>query len=157
MAWFTHLRLSGRALLLTAGILLFTYPSWMDPGWFSHAHRHNLDDILAVTLGGCAFMIWALGSEPVARFLRGRVPQFLGRISYSLYLLDAVVLLALAHALHDVIPTGAIIALLWILVLPLAALSQRWVELPAVGLGKRLATGFDMRHRRARAGELADS
>ena len=65
-------------------------------------------------------------------FLRGRLPQFLGRISYSLYLLHAVVLLALAHALNGQVPTGVIIALMWILVLPLAALSQRWVELPAV-------------------------
>ena len=143
VAWFIRLGLGARALLLIAAILLFTYPSWMAPAWFSHAHRHHFDDILAVTLGGCAFMVWALGSQTVARFLRGRLPQFLGRISYSLYLLHAVVLLALAHALNGQVPTGVIIALMWILVLPLAALSQRWVELPAVGLGKRLAPGGD--------------
>jgi peptidoglycan/LPS O-acetylase OafA/YrhL len=157
VAWFGRLTPAARALLLTAGALLYTYPSWMNPAWFSHAHRHNLDDIFAVTLGGCVFMVWALGSEPVARFLRRRIPQFLGRISYSLYLLHAVVLLALAHALYGTIPTGAIVALMWIVALPLAALSQRWLELPAIGLGKRLAVGFDERHRRARAGEVADS
>jgi len=100
VAWFIRLGSGARALLLIAAILLFTYPSWMAPAWFSHAHRHHFDDILAVTLGGCAFMVWALGSQTVARFLRGRLPQFLGRISYSLYLLHAVVLLALAHALN---------------------------------------------------------
>ena len=126
VAWFIRLGSGARALLLIAAILLFTYPSWMAPAWFSHAHRHHFDDILAVTLGGCAFMVWALGSQTVARFLRGRRPQFLGRISYSLYLLHAVVLLALAHALNGQVPTGVIIALMWILVLPLAALSQRW-------------------------------
>jgi len=131
VAWFIRLGSGARALLLIAAILLFTYTSWMAPAWFSHAHRHHFDDILAVTLGGCAFMVWALGSQTVARFLRGRLPQFLKRISYSLYLLHAVVLLALAHALNGQVPTGVIIALMWILVLPLAALSQRWVELPA--------------------------
>jgi peptidoglycan/LPS O-acetylase OafA/YrhL len=152
VAWFVRLTSAARAGLLVAGVLLYTYPSWMDPAWLSQAHRHKIDDILAATLGGCVFMVWALACEPVARFLRGRVPQFLGRISYSLYLLHAVVLLALAHALHGTIPTGAIIVLMWIVTLPLAAASQRWVELPAIGLGKRLAAGIDERRRAVRAG-----
>jgi peptidoglycan/LPS O-acetylase OafA/YrhL len=152
VAWFARLTLTARAALLGAGVLLYTYPSWMDPAWLSQAHRHKIDDILAVTLGGCVFMVWALGSEPVARFLRGRIPQFLGRISYSLYLLHAIVLLALAHALHGTLPIGAIIALMWIVAIPLAAASQRWVELPAIGLGKRLAAGLDERRRAVRAG-----
>jgi peptidoglycan/LPS O-acetylase OafA/YrhL len=150
VAWFARLTSAARAGLLTAGVLLYTYPSWMDPAWLSDVHRHNVDDILAVTLGGCVLMVWALGCEPLARFLRGPIPQFLGRISYSLYLLHAVVLLALAHALHGRMPIGAIIALMWIVTLPLAAASQRWVELPAIGLGKRLAAVLDERRRDSR-------
>ncbi|MDX6721153.1 MAG: hypothetical protein QOJ63_3407 [Solirubrobacteraceae bacterium] len=153
VAWFARLTSAARAALLIAGVLLYTYPSWMDPAWLSQAHRHKIDDILAATIGGCVFMVWALACEPVARFLRGRVPQFLGRISYSLYLLHAIVLLALAHALHGTLPTGAIVALMWIVTFPLAAASQRWVELPAIGLGKRLAAGLDERRRAVRAAD----
>jgi peptidoglycan/LPS O-acetylase OafA/YrhL len=145
---FARLTLAVRALLLSTGVLLYTYPSWMDPAWFSHAHKHSIDDILAVTLGGCVVMVFALGSEPVAHLLRTRLPQFLGRISYSLYLLHAVVLLSLLHLLHGTIATGVIVALMWIIVIPLAALSQRWVELPAIAFGKRLAAGFDARRTR---------
>lgn len=155
VARFARLTSVARAALLIAGVLLYTYPSWMDPAWLPHAHRHHVDDILAVTLGGCVFLAWALGSEPLAHFLRGRLPQFLGRISYSLYLVHAIVLLALAHALQGTMPIGAIIALMWIVAVPLAALSQRWVELPAIGLGKRLAAGLDERRRAARAGDVA--
>ena len=140
---FQRLSAVRRAGFVGSGVLLFTYPSWMDPAWFGHAHRHNIDDIIAVTAGGCVFMIWALGSDGLAHFLRGRVPQFLGRISYSLYLLHAVVLLALLHLLDGAVPTLAIVGLMWLVALPLAAASQRWIELPAIGLGKRLAARLD--------------
>jgi peptidoglycan/LPS O-acetylase OafA/YrhL len=151
VAWFGRLRTGARAALLAGGVLLYSYPAWMDPAWFAQAHRHHIDDILAVTLGGSSFMVWALGSDAVAGFLRRPIPQFLGRISYSLYLLHAIVLLTLLHALHGTIPTGVIVALMWVIALPLAALSQRWVEVPAISLGKRLAAGFDARKRADRA------
>lgn len=147
LVWFERLDPYARWGLLVAGVLLFTYPSWMDPAWLPQAHRHHADDILAVTLGGSALMVWALGSGPVARVLRGRLPQFLGRISYSLYLLHAVVLLAFAHLLSGEVPIGVVIGLMWLVVIPLAALTQRWVEAPAIGLGRHLAARWDSRTR----------
>lgn len=152
VSWFARLTPGAKAALLLGGVLLYTYPSWMSPEWFSEAHVHHLD-VVAVTLGGCVFMIWALGSPRVSRYLRGRVPQFLGRISYSLYLLHAVVLLTLLHMLHGTLPTAGIVGVMWIVTLPLAALAHRWIELPAIALGKHLATGFDERRRAAGAKE----
>jgi peptidoglycan/LPS O-acetylase OafA/YrhL len=144
MAWFSGLGAGGRALLLVAGVALYTHRSWVDPTWLPGA-GHDVTDALAVTLGGCGLLVWALGSHRVAQFLRGRIPQFLGRISYSLYLTHAVILLALLHLLHDRIPMSAIIALMWLIAVPVAALSYRWVELPAIGLGKRVAAMLDAR------------
>ena len=83
---------------------------------------------------------------PPSRRVPWRVSAYrtvLGRISYSLYLTHAVILLALLHLLDGRIPMSAIIALMWIVAVPVAALSYRWVELPAIGLGKRVASRFD--------------
>ena len=46
---------------------------------------------------------------------------------------------------------AAIIALMWAISLPLAALCYRWVELPGIALGKRIAHALDARrHLRGR-------
>jgi peptidoglycan/LPS O-acetylase OafA/YrhL len=141
---FAALSRAGRALLLVGGIALYTYPNWVDGRWVRGA-TSNITQTAAITVGGCAFVVFALGSPRAGALLRRRVPQFLGRISYSLYLLHAVVLLALLHVAHDQIPTAGIIALMWALSIPLAALCYRWVELPGIAAGKRIAARLDAR------------
>ncbi len=62
------------------------------------------------------------------RSLRSPALQWLGRVSYSLYLVHVPVALALAHALHGALPAAAIAALTVALALPAAAVFYRAVE-----------------------------
>jgi peptidoglycan/LPS O-acetylase OafA/YrhL len=71
--------------------------------------------------------------------LRTRVPAWLGRISYSLYVVHIVVMFLLLGALPpavaviDVAPAGIVLSL------GLATLLQRFVEAPAIALGRHVA------------------
>jgi peptidoglycan/LPS O-acetylase OafA/YrhL len=64
--------------------------------------------------------------------------QFLGRISYSLYLVHGVVLLALVHVLYGEIPLVALLVAVWAVSVGLATLGEIYVERPSIALGRRL-------------------
>lgn len=84
--------------------------------------------IIALTLGSTDAQAWL--SRPVL--------QWLGRISYSLYLTHVVVLLVLLHLLHGVVPTVWLLLALIPLSLAVAHLTYHLVERPAIRLGHRL-------------------
>lgn len=58
-------------------------------------------DITVMTIGAAGLITLAQSGAP-RRFLLRAVPQFLGRISYSLYLVHAIVLLAILHVVEAV-------------------------------------------------------
>jgi peptidoglycan/LPS O-acetylase OafA/YrhL len=64
--------------------------------------------------------------------------QYLGRISFSLYLVHAIVLLALLHLFAGRVPVGVLLVALWPLAIGLATLGERYIERPSVVLGRRL-------------------
>ncbi len=88
-----------------------------------------------------AFMLLDLCMRsPAARtFLRHSTSLWLGKVSYSLYLVHLVVLIATVYFLHNLLPMAAILAMVVVLALVGAELLNRTVELPSSALGKRLA------------------
>jgi peptidoglycan/LPS O-acetylase OafA/YrhL len=121
--------------LIGLGILL----SFWIPERYSHLGLVNrfLFNLIPA-LGACAFLVAAQGSG-LRRRLSARVPAWLGRISFSLYVVHLVVLrllLGLAPAgvpVIDIAPVGIAVSL------GLAALMHHYVEAPGVALGRRLA------------------
>jgi peptidoglycan/LPS O-acetylase OafA/YrhL len=85
------------------------------------------------------------------RVLLARIPRFLGRISYSLYLTHLIVIAAVVHAFAGAVPLAAALAAALPLSLLVADLCQRFVEAPGQQLGKRLAAGVDRRRYTATA------
>ena len=71
--------------------------------------------------------------------LRSPALQWLGRVSFSLYLVHVPVALALAYALHGTLPAAAIAALTVVLALPAAAVFYVAVERPSLLLSRRAA------------------
>ncbi len=76
--------------------------------------------------------------DRVNDLLSGGVLQWLGKVSYSLYLVHMPVLLSMLYGLHDVLPLLVILALAFPLVFVVADLAYRFVEVPAMRLGKQL-------------------
>jgi peptidoglycan/LPS O-acetylase OafA/YrhL len=95
---------------------------------------------------GSASLIWmSLSSEVAYRLLTSPVVQFLGRISYSLYLIHAVVLLALLNALWPRYSLGAVASLVLPLSLMVATLLNLLVEQPAIYLSRTIGARVDRR------------
>ena len=90
---------------------------------------------LVTILGACALIVAAQGPR-TGGWLSGRVPAWLGRISYSLYLVHTVVLKLLVTAAPAGTPPIALAPAGIAISLALATLLQRAVEAPAIRLAK---------------------
>jgi peptidoglycan/LPS O-acetylase OafA/YrhL len=114
---------------------------WIPTRFASYVFVDRLALNLIPALGACAVIVAAQGPGLRQR-LRTRVPAWLGRISYSLYVVHIVVL----HLLLGVRPAGLPVIDLApagiVLSLGLATLMQRYVEAPALALGRRTLGGF---------------
>lgn len=138
--WLGWLGPVAGAALLAAALLLLHLPylaRWqVSPG--GDPHSMPWLGLGAAGLTACAAFL------PLARrSLASRPCRFLGRISYSLYLVHYPIVLLLAPRLVAR-PLGPfdfvlLLAAVLALALPLSALSHRFVELPAIRAGNRLA------------------
>ena len=118
----------------------------------------------AVQQGAIALLVTSLYYGRAGAFgqlLLLPISQFLGRISYSFYLYNFVVLVYFFQAANQFqfgwlkshpIEAGLFASLLTVSVtLPLAYASQRWVEMPGIRLGRVLSTPSLRRGRLAKA------
>lgn len=106
--------------------------------------RTMVDALVSAQLLG-----YIIRSAGVAQFLRHRWLVVVGDISYSLYAFGQIVLILIANTMFALLPANAaaghpnlfsfsLIALNLALVVPIAAASYRWIELPGMALGKSL-------------------
>ncbi len=98
----------------------------------------SIPDDLANGVGAGLVIILAFGVPAVATLLSTPVLGWLGRISYSLYLVHVPVLGALVHLLYGSVSLEWIFLGVMVVSLAAAHLSYRFVELPSMLLGKRL-------------------
>ena len=96
------------------------------------------DNLFAIV--GASVLLIRLAQQPsgLQTLLRTGFLVFLGRISFSLYLVHVPVYLALGHTLHDVLPKGAIVALGIVLSVPSAWILYRVAEHPAQRFARRI-------------------
>lgn len=95
------------------------------------------DNVIA--LGAAGFIGLSHTDRHVRSFLHGLLPQFVGRISYSVYLLHGTVLFLLIYVFHGMISRIWLIIPYVLLTLLGAALLYRFVEVPAMVLGRKIA------------------
>lgn len=131
VAWAASL---GRPRLLLLGLaLLVAYKvRWLAPGMVRGQE-------LLVGASAGMILILALAVPRLRAALDTPGLRWLGRVSYSLYLVHMLVLLGLMYTVAPLItPVGAV-ALTVPVALALAHLGQRLVEAPAMAWGRRLA------------------
>lgn len=112
-------------------------------GWGDHAVV-----VVQILTGGALIGNLAASPSSLASLLNSRLSQFLGRISYSFYLLNVPLIwifgsMTLFGADHGwPILTGIVLSAIVIATtIPLAMLSARYIEHPSIALGKR-ASGW---------------
>lgn len=127
-----------RAHIAFAGacISLYCYGSLL-----AGAHSGLAADWLPAA-GASGIIVVALNSSPARRALLARPIQFLGRISYSVYLLHGTILFALVHMLNPRLPLFAILPLYLAITLLASAGFYSLVEMPAMNAGRRIGRHF---------------
>ena len=126
-AWIGGLPRLRRVALWTAALVLFALPSDAAQG-------------LPAGVGALLLVALSFSDRRAGAALATRLPLWLGRISYSLYLVHLPILLATVHLLGGRLPLIAELALAAALSLAVAEMLHRAVERPSIWLGRRLAS-----------------
>ncbi|ADV83212.1 acyltransferase family protein [Terriglobus saanensis] len=140
--------LTWAACFVLGAALAGGYPSWKSrltrlPSWawgsiavLSLAAYFYGNDIV-IAFGACGLLLVAQ-TESVERLLDWPLPEYLGRISYSLYLVHGTVLFAVVILLYGRMPLNFLLALGVVLSFPVAHLFCVLVEEPSTALGRYL-------------------
>jgi peptidoglycan/LPS O-acetylase OafA/YrhL len=92
-------------------------------------------------LGAAGIILCSLHLQPIARVLKHSLPEYLGRISYSLYLVHGTVLFALVDLLWGHMRLRWLGGLIFVAAFVVAHLFCIAVEEPSMRLGKWLCVG----------------
>jgi peptidoglycan/LPS O-acetylase OafA/YrhL len=132
----------AKHLLFWGAVLAYTHNWWMTrtglvghgiiANWLSKEFIKNC----GISLGVAIFIIAALSSGSLTGFLAGRIPCFLGKISYSLYLFHAICLVAFIDLFYSVMPIWIILAIALLASIFVSVVSYYAVEIPAMAGGK---------------------
>lgn len=131
-------RLGPAAWLVLIGFLFlyYAYPTTIqgfpDRLWLVDRWR------LLSGLGAAGIVVFALELQPFASALRNPVAEYLGRISYSLYLVHSIVLFAAFDLLTGRVRARFIAGIVLVGALALAHVFCVWVEEPCIRLSQRL-------------------
>lgn len=145
VAWCNRLGRVGRATLALAAVLGITGHYVLEYRGVATAPGPTL---LLATAGAGVLIVLAL-TDPARGLLLRAVPQFLGRVSYGLYLWHVLVLMVLVKVADGRVPLAVLAAVGIAVSLVVADLSQRVVEAPTITLGRRLAGRIRARRQRA--------
>jgi peptidoglycan/LPS O-acetylase OafA/YrhL len=86
-------------------------------------------------LGAAMLIVLAIESRRLRALLEEPIPQWLGRIAYSIYLVHLPLMLAVVPLLIGRLPFGFVVAIVMASALTAATLMQILVEAPAIKLG----------------------
>ncbi|MCB9988464.1 MAG: acyltransferase [Rhodospirillales bacterium] len=105
-----------------------------------HGWLNNHFTIVELWYGGAAvyFVLCCISFERVDRVLLTPALQWLGKVSYSLYLVHLPVMLTILYLFGDKIPVPVTLLLALPVILGAADIFNRFVEMPAMRLGKKI-------------------
>jgi len=120
----------GVRTLVVLGLLLI----WVDVG----VQKPHFRDA-TIGLGAALIIAAALSNRSASSLFRARPLLWLGKVSYSLYLVHLPLFLAIIYAFHGYASIEVLAALFPIVALMAASLMYFLVERPAIRLGRKLA------------------
>ena len=131
-------------VLALHGSVFIAVLRWLSPParvvlWAAAGFALTMTTDIGNAAGAALLIALTLGSPRAQRLLSAPSLEWLGRVSYSLYLTHLLVLLTLLHLLNGQVPLGLILVATVPASLGFAHLFHRRVERPAMELGRRLA------------------
>lgn len=88
--------------------------------------------------GAVEIVILALSFKTFSKVLLFKPIKFLGKISYSIYLVHPVVIIVSIHLLYEVLPISIILIFSFISTIIVSVFCYKYVEKPSINLGKYL-------------------
>lgn len=131
VSWLQRVGRFGRAFVILAAVMTYGGAHLL-PGKV----KLIAGDVV-VTVGAALLVALSLASPSWQRVLTRPVALWLGRVSYSTYLLHAIVILGVFHAGHARLPAWALVVASVMLTLAVSEIFHRWVEVPSMALGRR--------------------
>jgi len=133
----------------TLGARIRQMPWWLYAGCWAASYaaicKHIRSDWvvahfgdLIIALGSGGLIVLTLHSPRVSHFLEKGLAHWLGRVSYSLYLIHLPVLWFVGYQLGESFGISVVVMVAIALSLVLAEFMFRFVEQPAIALGRRL-------------------
>ncbi|RXH54552.1 acyltransferase 3 [Granulicella sibirica] len=110
-----------------------------------HLRLHSYSDIV-VTIGACSAVLLALSYPPFQTFLRLPALEYLGRISYSLYLVHGTLLFVALNLLYGKVPRSLLVTLFLLVTWAVSHAFCVFLEEPSLRFGKRIATSPPRAH-----------
>jgi len=147
-AWLTPRR-SWKVIALLLGLILYTFRFTL-PAYFRW-ELHDYAPWIITGIGSAVLIMVVIASESARAFLSLSWLRFIGRVSFSIYLVHFLVLIVLTPRLFQIInaPASALLPVWWLglfftvaVTLGLSALSYRWVEMPSMAFGKSVPKRF---------------
>jgi len=144
-----------RYIILLIGIFLFSarqLDRFNAIKFFNADYKYWLHDYLGFgfsqysAISSLIFLTWIIQSETLKRWMNKGIFRFMGKISYGLYLMHWVVVVAIfdywanivAWFPNELIATVAMLPVCVIISTILATIIHYWVELPTIRLSKKI-------------------
>ena len=115
---------------------IFTDASKMHPVIYACGKSITEDGL--ITFASCYFIIAAISAAGKQTFLEKKLPLFLGKISYSLYLVHTSVGGFIYYTLYGKMPVVSIIIICFMASFIVAYLFNKYVEMPSMKVAKSL-------------------
>lgn len=136
-AWYQRLSSGARIVLLLVSASLYAFGHQL--ALMVRQQNFSLDLWLIVP-GAAGYMLLSLNSQRISAVLNSVVPKFLGRISYSLYLVHSTVLFALVRILPNRLSLAVQIPIYVVASIFLSYLFCIALEEPCLRLGRCFAS-----------------
>ncbi|AOW24654.1 acyltransferase family protein [Sphingomonas melonis] len=139
--WLDRVGPRGRVALWLFAAALLTFPG---------GPRIQPVNFLAYGLGGTLLVCLVINSARARAVLGRPVLRWLGRISYSLYLVHCIVLVVLVRVLIGIVPPWLAVAAVPAVSLAAATLMCSWIEAPSQHAGRFISAVWSQRRARRR-------
>lgn len=139
------INLKVKYLLLPLGLLFFSYPRipFMLLSKLIGEIDYELYLIIIdwyICFGAVLIILSALSSKLFSKLLLIKPVQFIGEISYSLYLVHPIVLLTTVHIFYGKISVPLILLISFLFTMVVSVLCYKFIEIPSIKIGRKLAT-----------------
>ncbi|MBJ7958975.1 acyltransferase [Bacillus cereus group sp. N28] len=131
-------------ILLPLGLLFFSYPRipFMLLSKLIGEIDYDLYLIIIdwyICFGAVLIILSALSSKLFSKLLLIKPVQFIGEISYSLYLVHPIVLLTTVHIFYGKISVPLILLISFLFTMVVSVLCYKFIEIPSIKIGRKLA------------------